>query len=63
MGNLTKTTSVLPMAVFENGVVTYGERDADISTSMSAETWRDMGKPDELTVTIRPGDHMNQEGE
>lgn len=62
LGNLTKTTSVLPMAVFENGVVTYGERDADISTSMSAETWRDMGKPDELTVTIRPGDNMNADG-
>lgn len=63
MGDLTKTKSVIPMAVFENGTVTYGEEDADISTSMSADTWRDMGKPDHITVTVVPGDRMNEEQE
>lgn len=26
---------------------------------MPRAAWKDMGRPDEITVTVKPGDHLN----
>ena len=33
------------------------------SVLLGVETWRSMGQPEQVTVTIRPGDHLNNDQE
>jgi hypothetical protein len=40
----------------------FNQTDGKTSFQMSADDWRDMGEPKELTLTIEPGDRLNMPG-
>ncbi len=44
---------------FVNGDLSDPDDLPDRSLAMSRELWEEFGSPDTLTVTIRPGDHLN----
>lgn len=41
-------------------VFAYGDEDDPDYLNISREVWEDMGKPQTLTVTIQPGDLLNE---
>jgi hypothetical protein len=69
---LVKTTTLLklvePMDPEETGVIAFAhETDAEEtvpqdarSYSMGFEDWLEMGQPVEITVTVMPGDRLNE---
>lgn len=46
--------------VDEHAKFTYGDDSNPSFFSMSQEAWEDMGSPREITVTIRPGNLLNE---
>lgn len=63
---LIKTQRVLEMQAVEtpDEPVTFVQYEDDhgfltTAVTISATTWRDMGCPDKLTVTLEPGDLLN----
>ena len=46
--------------VDEHAKFTYGDDSDPSFFSMSREAWQDMGQPREITVTIEPGDTLNE---
>lgn len=63
MTTLLKSEKVLSLEELDDEVVLFGNGGkGDISTTGLAfhrSQWDEMGKPSEITVTIRPGDHLN----
>lgn len=67
---LLKTTTVLSRATVRdpaNAFISFLQfPDADDglvcahAVSVDVEVWRDMGEPDVITVTIEPGDRLNE---
>lgn len=47
--------------VDEHAKFTYGDDSDPSFFSMSREAWQDMGQPRVITVTIEPGDTLNEE--
>ena len=43
----------------ENAEGDYAAFSSGTVLRMEYETWQDMGGPTEITVTVRPGDHLN----
>jgi hypothetical protein len=65
--SLSKTTSVLTQVESDSTWVSF-ERERDEPSDLTQrevvidyETWRDMGTPEAITVTIEPGDRLNEE--
>lgn len=62
---LAQTEKVLQLDQRGSGAVLFSTSDPDLPLSawttveIPEETWQDMGRPSELTVTIRPGDRLN----
>jgi hypothetical protein len=64
--NLTKSRSVLDLdPIADNDrPPTFRHLDDDARSnvvSIDPDLWEDMGSPDQITVTIEPGDHLNVE--
>lgn len=63
MTTLLKAEKVLPLEELDDDVVLFGVGgEGDTTTTGLAfhrSQWEDMGRPSEITVTIRPGDHLN----
>lgn len=61
MAALTQIQSVASFLWVSDDVVifSYGGEDTPEFLKVSDVTWRDMGKPETLTVTITPGDLLN----
>lgn len=62
--NLTKTVAVLTASPGPAGGRHFLLRDDDTGAVerrliISADLWRELGSPDEVTVTIVPGDQLN----
>lgn len=45
--------------VDDHAKFTYGDDSDPSFFSMGKEAWEDMGQPREITVTIEPGDMLN----
>lgn len=70
MTELTKTVAVLSRATMRAAITDHvgfmafpdsdDERVRMHHVAVDAEVWRDMGEPDVVTVTIEPGDRLNE---
>lgn len=60
MPRLEKTRSVLHFRSQIGQTVRFGRPDDERGTILSALDWRDLGEPKEITVTIEPGDRLNE---
>lgn len=64
MATLIRTQQVLNLTGSTHDRVVF-TRDADepgdipTRTAIALDTWADLGRPDTITVTIEPGDHLN----
>jgi hypothetical protein len=66
--NLTKTRSVLHLESaykdayvnFDRGQLDTGEHDDGRHARISFEDWVEMGAPTKITLTIEPGDLLNE---
>lgn len=62
-GILSKTTSLLEVnlgrSCMDDVVFDQPEGLRDRTLRINREVWTDLGKPVEITVTIQPGDHLN----
>lgn len=64
---LEKQRKVLQVAIINipDGQVTFGHEDEEsvdgwaLHYGMSTDDWEEMGAPDTITVTIEPGDKLN----
>lgn len=63
MAELLKSEILLPLEELDEEVVVFGMGgEGDESTTALAvhrSRWEEMGRPSEVTVTVRPGDHLN----
>ena len=63
MTTLLKSEKVLALSELDDEVVVFGTGgEGDITTTAYAfhrSQWEDMGRPSAVTVTLRPGDHLN----
>ncbi len=59
---LTKSTTIMVFMwlVDDKAKFTYGDDSNPSYFSMSAEAWEDMGQPRTITVTVEPGDLLNE---
>lgn len=66
MGELTKSSSLLRLVLtsFGDAFFVSGEADDDpvYALQMSEDRWTELGKPEEITMTIEPGDKLNETG-
>jgi hypothetical protein len=67
--SIVKSERVLDLHWKGDGGVVFRQVDEDterrlprLSMVLKIEDWRAMGEPDTVTLTIRPGDHLNGEG-
>ena len=62
MARLLKKQTVLELAkVTELRAIFTNPDDDSVSTAtLDAESWEDMGEPTVITVTIEPGDKLNE---
>ena len=64
---LVSTKKVLELKSRGRGRVVFDSDDPDRSESdqttitIPEQTWREMDRPAEITVMIKPGDHLNRE--
>ena len=61
---LTKTQTVMEFDLVDSGHVYFSSKDDDTSDrlrgfNMEENDWNDMGSPLEITVTVEPGDRLN----
>lgn len=61
---LTKTTSVLNLHAGSRHRTSFASVDDDTGAIdrevwMSGRTWEELGGPEQITVTIKPGDRLN----
>jgi hypothetical protein len=58
---LTKTRSILSRTRIVNGRVFFAQDEEPFTAlvSLSEEAWDDMGRPETITVSVEPGDHLN----
>lgn len=59
--SLTKTKTVLSLVTWKHGHYFGGEDTAVTQIDLSEEAFIDMGCPSEITVTVEPGDTLNEE--
>ena len=61
MSILTKTRSVLSRTRTVDDRVYFAQDEEPFNAlvSLSEDTWDDMGRPDVITVSVEPGDHLN----
>lgn len=62
---LEETTSLLNFHSHRGDRVIYEVRDPDMpertrDIAIDVPTWLDLGKPDQITLSIRPGDTLNE---
>lgn len=43
---------------FANG---FDETEATVGLALTREVWEDLGKPSQITMTIEPGDKLNED--
>ena len=59
----TRTIYQLNLALSTNARAAFDTDDEDDESnrhvSMSVQNWNDMGQPNEITVTVEPGDRLN----
>ncbi len=62
MSALTKITTIghFLWQVDANAVFSYGDDHTPTFFSIDATAWEDMGKPETITITITPGDELNE---
>lgn len=64
MPALTKTVTVLDfIGVDAEGMPIYcalGDETRSHAVAVDPDVWEDMGRPDAITVTIEPGDLLNE---
>lgn len=61
MPHLTRTETV--MVRLDKRYPTFGQADEEGRREhvvrLDPQVWADMGEPETITVTVRPGDHLN----
>jgi hypothetical protein len=62
----SQSRSVLHAVVREGEDITFARMldepdEAQRTVCLDADTWRDLGSPDVITVTIEPGDRLNED--
>jgi len=57
----SRTRKVLRFRSRVERVVQYGRPEDDFATHLTVADWEDLGRPDEITVTVEPGDQLNNE--
>ena len=61
--SLTKTEMVMNL-VYEGACVEFvPEGPSHTRVALPKYVWRDMGSPREITVTVEPGDRLNEESQ
>lgn len=64
---LSKTTTVAErvLDIPSDQAVTFREQDFETGrftfTSIDAARWKDMGEPDEVTISVQPGNKLEEE--
>lgn len=66
MSGLTKTRSILTLSAVARHYVQFAQWDEEVGglekfVQFDFEHWNDMGCPHQITVTIEPGDLLNEE--
>lgn len=56
---ITKTTKILAFRSRVDQQIQYGRPEDRFEVNMPAGAWRDLGEPDQITVTVEPGDRLN----
>ena len=60
---LERTRSVLRLIIFDSGYATFGSSGDPLSRRLTLkireDEWRELGEPNEVTITIEPGDLLN----
>jgi hypothetical protein len=56
---MTKRRIVLPLERAYPDCVDFSEEGSEEMISMAREAWDDMGEPKTITVTVEPGDLLN----
>jgi hypothetical protein len=64
-GGLVRTASVLEVEDIEDDIVSFSNESRSafashrgVGLAMSGDTWLDFGTPDEITVTVEPGNTL-----
>jgi hypothetical protein len=61
---LTQTRKILSKMYHSEGLVVFAQFDDDTSeircsTTLVEQDWEDMGRPEQITIAVEPGDKLN----